>query len=124
MSENPTPHRRRPRYSGKNPRRFEEKYKEHDPARYAETVAKVLASGKTPAGTHRPIMVAEILEVLDNYGAEAQSIVPHLKQTAAMFDKGEQDFPKELSEQKAKAIRKAIRKIESAKDRPDLRSLK
>jgi 16S rRNA (cytosine1402-N4)-methyltransferase len=60
----PTPHRRRPRYSGRNPRRFEEKYKEHDPQRYAETVAKVLASGKTPAGTHRPIMVAEILEVL------------------------------------------------------------
>jgi 16S rRNA (cytosine1402-N4)-methyltransferase len=58
------PHRRRPRYSGKNPRRFEEKYKEHDPQRYAETVAKVIASGKTPAGTHRPIMVAEILEVL------------------------------------------------------------
>jgi len=65
----------------------------------------------------------EILEVLDNYGAEAQNIVPHLKQTAAMFDKGEKDFPKELSEQKAKAIRKAIRKIESAKDRPDMRSL-
>ncbi|MEI6085078.1 MAG: 16S rRNA (cytosine(1402)-N(4))-methyltransferase RsmH [Verrucomicrobiota bacterium] len=61
----PTPHRRRPRYSGKNPRRFEEKYKERDATRYAETVAKVLASGKTPAGTHRPIMVAEILEVLN-----------------------------------------------------------
>ncbi|MEQ2008456.1 MAG: 16S rRNA (cytosine(1402)-N(4))-methyltransferase RsmH [Limisphaerales bacterium] len=59
-----TPHRRRTRYAGKNPRRFEEKYKERDPQRYAETVAKVLASGKTPAGTHRPIMVAEILEVL------------------------------------------------------------
>ena len=58
------PHRRRPRYAGKNPRRFEEKYKEHDPQRYGETVAKVLASGKTPAGTHRPIMVAEILEAL------------------------------------------------------------
>jgi len=58
-----TPHRRRPRYSGKNPRRFEEKYKEHDPAKHAETVAKVLASGKTPAGMHRSIMVAEILEV-------------------------------------------------------------
>src|SRR5262249_9309673 len=37
---------------------------ERDPQRYAETVEKVLASGKTPAGTHRPIMVAEILEVL------------------------------------------------------------
>ncbi len=58
------PHRRRLRYSGKNPRRFEEKYKERDPQRYAETVAKVVASGKTPAGTHRPIMVAEILEAL------------------------------------------------------------
>ena len=58
------PHKRRPRYSGKNPRRFEDKYKEHDPFRYAETVSKVIASGKTPAGTHRPILVAEILEVL------------------------------------------------------------
>ena len=57
-------HRRRPRYSGKNPRRFAEKYKEHDPARYPDTVQKVLASGKTPAGSHRPIMVAEILEML------------------------------------------------------------
>lgn len=59
-----TPHRRRPRYRGTHPRRFEEKYKEHNPERYAETVAKVAASGKTPAGTHRPILVAEILEVL------------------------------------------------------------
>jgi len=71
MSDQPPPepvpapqHRRRPRYAGKNPRRFEEKYKERDPARYPETVVKVLASGKTPAGTHRPIMVTEILEVL------------------------------------------------------------
>jgi 16S rRNA (cytosine1402-N4)-methyltransferase len=58
------PRTRRVRYSGKYPRRFEEKYKERDPQRYGDTVAKVLESGKTPAGTHRPIMVAEILEVL------------------------------------------------------------
>jgi 16S rRNA (cytosine1402-N4)-methyltransferase len=56
--------RRRPRYAGKYPRRFEEKYKERQPERYVETVAKVLASGKTPAGTHRPIMVSDILDVL------------------------------------------------------------
>jgi 16S rRNA (cytosine1402-N4)-methyltransferase len=55
---------RRVRYSGKNPRAFAEKYKEHQPGRYAGDVAKVLASGKTPAGTHRPVMVAEILEIL------------------------------------------------------------
>jgi 16S rRNA (cytosine1402-N4)-methyltransferase len=60
----PRPHKRRPRYGGKNPRRFEDKYKERNPGLYPETVAKVLASGKTPAGTHRPIMVAEILEAL------------------------------------------------------------
>lgn len=64
MSEE-TPHRRRPRYSGKNPRKFSEKYKELNPEKYPETVAKVLASGKTPAGSHVPIMVREILEVLD-----------------------------------------------------------
>jgi 16S rRNA (cytosine1402-N4)-methyltransferase len=53
--------RRRPRYRGANPRHFHEKYKEHQPERYADDVAKVLAGGKTPAGTHRPIMVREIL---------------------------------------------------------------
>jgi 16S rRNA (cytosine1402-N4)-methyltransferase len=63
MSET-VPHKRRQRYAGKNPRRFEEKYKELNPDRYAADVAKVLASGKTPAGSHRPIMVAEILGVL------------------------------------------------------------
>ncbi len=58
--ETPRPPRRK-RYSGKNPRRFEDKYKEHDPDRYGETVAKVIASGKTPAGSHIPIMVEECL---------------------------------------------------------------
>ena len=58
------PHQRRPRYAGKNPRRFEDKYKELNPECYHADVAKVLAAGKTPAGSHRPIMVAEILEAL------------------------------------------------------------
>lgn len=55
---------RRPRYRGTHPRQFQEKYKELQPERYADDVAKILDSGKTPAGTHRPIMVREILEVL------------------------------------------------------------
>ena len=63
-SEEPPRPPRRKRYAGRNPRRFDEKYKEHDPTRYAETVAKVLASGKTPAGSHVPIMVGECLEAL------------------------------------------------------------
>ena len=58
------PHVRRPRYKGSHPHTFHEKYKELNPDRYAEDVARVLASGKTPARTHRPIMVREILDVL------------------------------------------------------------
>ena len=58
------PHKRRPRYAGKHPRKFAEKYKEHAPERYPETLQKVMESGKTPAGTHRPIMVQEVLDVL------------------------------------------------------------
>jgi 16S rRNA (cytosine1402-N4)-methyltransferase len=85
------PHRRRPRYAGKNPRRFEEKYKERNPELYAETIAKVVASGKTPAGMHRPIMVAEILTVLDpkpgetavdctlGYGGHAKEILARIQ---------------------------------------------
>jgi len=55
---------RRPRYRGQNPRHFSEKYKEHQPDRYADDVAKVLDGGRTPAGTHRPILVAEVLDAL------------------------------------------------------------
>jgi 16S rRNA (cytosine1402-N4)-methyltransferase len=57
-------HTRRPRYPGKNPRRFHEKYKELNAERYASDVQKILASGKTPAGSHRPIMVEEVLRCL------------------------------------------------------------
>jgi 16S rRNA (cytosine1402-N4)-methyltransferase len=62
--ETPKPHKRRVRYKGKNPQRFEDKYKELDPERYADTVAHVLAGGKTPAGQHVPIMVGEIMQAL------------------------------------------------------------
>src|SRR3954447_7859718 len=55
---------RRARYPGSHPRTFAQKYKELNPEQYAGEVAKVLASGKTPAGMHRPIMVQEILQVL------------------------------------------------------------
>ncbi len=57
--------KRRVRYPGKNPRRFEQKYKEHNPSLYPDTIEKVMASGKTPAGSHRPILVTEVLDVLD-----------------------------------------------------------
>ena len=62
--DNSTARQRRPRYSGKNPRAFHEKYKELQPERYPEEVRKVVASGKTPAGMHLPIMVEQVLACL------------------------------------------------------------
>jgi 16S rRNA (cytosine1402-N4)-methyltransferase len=64
MSDAPEKPARRRRYQGSHPRTFHEKYKELNPARYTDEARKILAAGKTPAGTHRPIMVEEILEVL------------------------------------------------------------
>lgn len=57
-------HKRRVRYSGKYPRNYKEKYKELNPEKYGETVAKVIQKGGTPAGMHIPICVKEILDFL------------------------------------------------------------
>lgn len=81
------PFKRRARYSGKNPRHFTEKYKELDPELDPDTIAKVIAAGKTPAGQHRPILVDEVLHALDpqpgergadvtlGYGGHSQAIL-------------------------------------------------
>ena len=58
------PHKRRVRYKGTHPRTFEEKYKEHNPEKYAETIEKVIRKGSTPAGMHISICVNEILDFL------------------------------------------------------------
>ena len=57
-------HKRRVRYSGTHPKKFSEKYKEHNPEKYKDTIEKVISKGSTPAGMHISIMVDEILEVL------------------------------------------------------------
>ena len=60
-----TVHKRRVRYSGTHPKRFEEKYKEQNPEKYADTIEKVIKKGSTPAGMHISICVKEILDFLD-----------------------------------------------------------
>lgn len=58
------PHRRRPRYAGTHPRRFDEKYKEHDPLRFPELAERLAAGGRTPAGQHLPVLRDEVLAAL------------------------------------------------------------
>lgn len=62
QSSNPTPRPpRRKRYSGTHPREFQQRYKELDPQRYPDEQEHVRAQGRTPAGTHVPVLVEEVL---------------------------------------------------------------
>lgn len=82
---------RRRRYAGKNPRSFHDKYKELNPGQYAGDVQKVLASGRTPAGMHLPIMTREVIARLRpvpgdvavdctlGWGGHAQAILEHVR---------------------------------------------
>lgn len=58
-------HKRRVRYTGTHPKTYKEKYKEHNPAKYAEEVAHIIQKGNTPAGMHISICVKEIMDYLD-----------------------------------------------------------
>ncbi len=57
-------HKRRVRYKGTHPRKYSEKYKEHNPEKYQDTIEKVIGKGSTPAGMHISICVQEILDFL------------------------------------------------------------
>lgn len=90
-------HKRRKRYSGTHPKTFEEKYKEHDPEKYADTVARVIGKGSTPAGMHLPIMADEVLQALRiqpgeigldatlGYGGHARRMLERLQGRGHLF---------------------------------------
>ena len=97
MTDASPPHKRRVRYQGTHPRQFADKYKELDPALHSAEIEKVMARGQTPAGTHRPICVQEILAILKpqpgetaldatlGYGGHAREILPHLLPGGRLF---------------------------------------
>jgi 16S rRNA (cytosine1402-N4)-methyltransferase len=90
MTEENGEHKRRARYAGSHPRKFHEKYKELEPEKYAEDVQKIMEKGNTLAGSHRPIMVDEVMAVLEpkpgmiaidctiGYGGHAQQIIKRI----------------------------------------------
>lgn len=90
-------HKRRVRYKGTHPRRFEEKYKELNPEKYGDTIEKVIRKGSTPAGMHLSIMVKEILDFLEikpgqkgldatlGYGGHTRKMMERLKGEGHMY---------------------------------------
>jgi len=57
-------HRRGPRYSCTHPKTFAQKYKEHNLSAHPELRDKLHAKGKTPAGSHIPVLLDEALDML------------------------------------------------------------
>ena len=62
----------------------------------------------------------QLMKILLSYGAHAKSAIPQLKQIADGFGKGEKNFPRRLSLDKAKAVRETIRAIDASKEYPEL----
>lgn len=97
MADEAASHKRRARYAGTHPRRFEEKYKELNPALHADELRKVMDRGQTPAGMHRPICVREILDILKpqpgevgldatlGFGGHAQELLARLVPGGRLF---------------------------------------
>ena len=68
MENEEVKHKRRVRYSGTHPRRFEEKYKELNPEKYSRDIEHIISRGATPAGMHisnKHIPVAALLEPIN-----------------------------------------------------------
>ena len=97
MTDEIRPGTRRIRYKGTHPRQFGEKYKELDPQGHPAELEKVRERGHTPAGTHRPICVDEILAILAprpgevaldatlGYGGHSEAILPLLLPSGRLF---------------------------------------
>ena len=92
-----TVHKRRVRYKGKYPKKFEEKYKELNPEKYQDTIAHVIQKGNTPAGMHISIMVNEIINFLNiqpgetgfdatlGYGGHTKAMLQQLQGKGHMY---------------------------------------
>ncbi len=97
MADENSQWKRRVRYKGKNPRQFQDKYKELNSDVHSTEMQKVRARGHTPAGTHRPICVREILEILApkpgetgldatlGFGGHASEILPLILPGGRLF---------------------------------------
>jgi len=89
-SQPPLKRPRRRRYSGTHPKNYKQKYKEHNIAAYPQIRAHLRAKGKTPAGSHIPVLAEEVIgclmprpgeTIVDctvGYGGHASEFIKHI----------------------------------------------
>jgi hypothetical protein len=65
----------------------------------------------------------KIMNMLQRYGAHGQTKIDDLEALAQYFDGGEENYPRRLSQGKAKLVRETIEKIKQATDKPELISI-
>jgi 16S rRNA (cytosine1402-N4)-methyltransferase len=96
-NQQPAKHQRRRRYSGTHPKSFHQKYKEHNLSAYPEIKEHLRAKGKTPAGTHIPVLIEEVIGCLKpkpgeivvdctvGYGGHASEFLKHIGPTGKLI---------------------------------------
>lgn len=104
------PHRRK-RYGGTHPKRFDERYKELHAERYPGMQEHIRQQGRTPAGSHVPIMLGEVMEAMQpkvgqvvadctlGYGGHAAEFLKRIGPTGRLvgfdFDAGQLERTRE-----------------------------
>ncbi|MGA2172482.1 MAG: 16S rRNA (cytosine(1402)-N(4))-methyltransferase RsmH [Sedimentisphaerales bacterium] len=95
--QSPSRHQRRRRYSGTHPRNYHQKYKEHNITAYPEVKEHLRAKGKTPAGSHIPVLIEEVMACLNpkpgetivdctvGYGGHASEFIRHIGPTGKLI---------------------------------------
>jgi hypothetical protein len=66
------------------------------------------------------IRLVRIMGMLKTYGARGQRAIPRLEEVARYFDNGEPDYPRHLSQGKAKLVRETIAAIKASTDEPEM----
>lgn len=96
-NDQPPAHRRRKRYSGTHPKTFQQKYKEHNLASHPELRDKLRAKGKTPAGSHIPVLLEEVMTCLKpqsgqivadctvGYGGHSSAFIKRIRPTGKLI---------------------------------------
>ncbi|MGD0597552.1 MAG: 16S rRNA (cytosine(1402)-N(4))-methyltransferase RsmH [Sedimentisphaerales bacterium] len=95
--QQPAKHQRRRRYSGTHPKNFHQKYKEHNLSAYPQIKEHLRAKGKTPAGSHIPVLTEEVMGCLRpkpgeivvdctvGYGGHASEFLKHIGPTGKLI---------------------------------------